>query len=54
MMRDPYANYVVQRILVMVKDWPDLHDIVMSLIKDQEEQLKKFTYGRHILSFLSK
>lgn len=51
MVRDPYANYVVQRVLsselVDVTD-PQRRDVLVKLHKHLPA-LRKFTYGRHIV-----
>ena len=52
MMKDPYANYVVQKV-IDVADEEDRNAIVEH-IKSQATQLKRFTYGKHILARLEK
>jgi len=52
MMKDQYANYVVQKIL----DVSESHqrDILINHIRPHISSLKKYTYGKHILSRLEK
>lgn len=52
MVRDPYANYVVQKVI-------DVSDerqraAIMRYVKDNINQLRKYTYGKHIIVRLEK
>lgn len=47
MMKDQYANYVVQKMLDVVDD--EQKNILLSRIKPHLQSLKRFTYGRHLL-----
>lgn len=48
MMKDQFANYVIQKLLDVTKD--EQHDRLVELIKPQIHQLKKYTYGKHVAS----
>jgi hypothetical protein len=52
MMKDPYANYVVQKLLDITD--ADQRDLIVESIKGQAAHLRKFTYGKHILARLEK
>lgn len=52
MMKDPYANYVVQKILEVCDDAQ--RDLLISRIKPHVAALKKYTYGKHIIARLEK
>jgi len=52
MMKDQYANYVVQKILDVVDD--SQRELIVQRIKPHVHQLKKFTYGKHIIARLEK
>jgi len=52
MMKDPYANYVVQKIFDVVDDRQ--RAILIQRIKPHISSLKKFTFGKHIISRLEK
>lgn len=52
MMKDPFANYVVQRI-IDVSDAKQ-KELLITKIKPHVASLKKFTYGKHIISRLEK
>eukprot|EP00743_Colponemidia_sp_Colp-15_P003429 GILK01003703.1.p1 GENE.GILK01003703.1~~GILK01003703.1.p1 ORF type:complete len:886 (-),score=146.11 GILK01003703.1:435-3092(-) len=52
MMRDRYANYVVQKALEVSQG--EQREYMLSIIKDQIPHLKKFTYGRHIVACVEK
>mmetsp|Transcript_4076 Transcript_4076/g.5978 ORF Transcript_4076/g.5978 Transcript_4076/m.5978 type:complete len:901 (+) Transcript_4076:229-2931(+) len=52
MMKDPYANYVVQKVMDMAQ--PDQRDRVLSIVRDNAPALKRLTYGKHILARLDK
>ena len=51
MIKDPFANYVVQRILDVVDDRQRV--AVVNVIQSHAAHLKRFTYGKHILSKVS-
>lgn len=48
MMRDQFANYVVQKMLDVVDG--EQRNLLLSRIKPHLGTLKKFTYGKHILA----
>jgi hypothetical protein len=48
MMRDQYANYVVQKMLDVVDG--EQRELLLSRMKPHLSSLRKFTYGKHILS----
>lgn len=50
MMKDPYANYVVQKVIDRAEN--DQHKRVVHLVKENATALKKLTYGKHILTRL--
>ncbi|KAF9163652.1 mRNA binding protein puf3 [Mortierella sp. AD010] len=52
MMKDQFANYVVQKMLDVV-DGPQ-RDILVAKIKPQLPSLKKYTYGKHLISKVEK
>eukprot|EP00612_Vaucheria_litorea_P004688 CAMPEP_0171469440 /NCGR_PEP_ID=MMETSP0945-20130129/11293_1 /TAXON_ID=109269 /ORGANISM="Vaucheria litorea, Strain CCMP2940" /LENGTH=797 /DNA_ID=CAMNT_0011998599 /DNA_START=153 /DNA_END=2547 /DNA_ORIENTATION=+ len=52
MVCDPYANYVVQKI-IDVADAEQREGIIME-IRAHSSQLKRYTYGKHIISRLEK
>jgi len=52
MMKDQYANYVVQKILDVVDE--RTRDRIIQAIKPQLPALKKYTYGKHILARIEK
>jgi hypothetical protein len=52
MMRDQFANYVVQKMLDVVDG--EQRDLLLSRIKPYLGSLKKFTYGKHILTKVEK
>lgn len=52
MMKDQYANYVVQK-MIDVAD-PAQRRMLMQKIKPHIHTLRKFTYGKHILAKLEK
>ena len=47
MMKDQYANYVVQKMLDVVEE--DQRLLLITKIKPHLQSLKRFTYGRHLL-----
>jgi len=50
MMKDQFANYVVQKMLDVVDK--DQHDLLISKIKPHLQSLKKYTYGKHLIQRL--
>ncbi|GER47298.1 pumilio-like protein [Striga asiatica] len=52
MMKDQYANYVIQRILEKCSN--DHREVLLSQIKNHLTVLKKYTYGKHIVSRFEK
>lgn len=52
MMKDQYANYVVQTIIEVVDDRQ--REAIIQRIKPHIVQLRKFTYGKHIIAKLEK
>jgi hypothetical protein len=48
MMRDQFANYVVQKMLEVVDG--EQRELLLASIKPQLPQLRKYTYGKHILA----
>ncbi|CAG0914046.1 unnamed protein product [Notodromas monacha] len=52
MMKDQFANYVVQKMLDLVE--PGQRKVMVDLIKPHVAVLQKFTYGKHILAKLEK
>ncbi|XP_023974777.1 pumilio homolog 2 isoform X5 [Physeter macrocephalus] len=52
MMKDQYANYVVQKMIDMAE--PAQRKIVMHKIRPHITTLRKYTYGKHILAKLEK
>lgn len=52
MMRDQYANYVVQKMLDVVDG--EQRELLLSRMKPHLASLRKFTYGKHILSKVEK
>ncbi|CAO3627088.1 unnamed protein product [Mucor fragilis] len=48
MMKDQYANYVVQKMLDVVDG--DQRDLLVAKIKPHLQGLKKYTYGKHLIS----
>lgn len=52
MMKDQYANYVVQKMLD-VADMPQKKKL-LSLMKPQLNNLKRYTYGKHIITKIDK
>lgn len=47
MMKDKYANYVVQKMLDVVDD--DQREILVNKIRPHLQSLKKYTYGKHLI-----
>lgn len=52
MMRDQFANYVVQKMLDVVDG--EQRELLLSRMKPHFASLKKFTYGKHILTKVEK
>ena len=52
LMKDPYANFVVQRAFDASEG--DLRRQIIREVQDRAEILSRFTYGRHILSHVNK
>jgi hypothetical protein len=52
MMKDQYANYVVQKLLDVSDD--DQRDLLISRIRPHYSSLRKFTYGKHIIAKIEK
>ncbi|KAM0834816.1 hypothetical protein ACQ4PT_063333 [Festuca glaucescens] len=48
MMKDQYANYVVQKILEACND--QQRELLVSRVKGHLQALRKYTYGKHIAS----
>ncbi|KAJ7975039.1 putative Pumilio [Quillaja saponaria] len=47
MMKDPFGNYVVQKVLETCDD--QSLELILSRIKVQLNALKRYTYGKHIV-----
>ncbi|OQV25859.1 Pumilio-like protein 2 [Hypsibius exemplaris] len=52
MMKDPFANYVVQKLLDIAE--PPQRKLLLQNIKPHVAQLRKLSYGKHILAKLEK
>jgi len=52
MMKDQFANYVVQKVLETCDD--QQRDFILSRIKVHLNALKKYTYGKHIVARVEK
>lgn len=52
MMKDPFGNYVVQKVLETCDD--QSLELLLSRIKVHLNVLKKYTYGKHIVSRIEK
>ncbi|KAI9314764.1 armadillo-type protein [Dichotomocladium elegans] len=52
MMKDQYANYVVQKMFDVVDD--DQRGLLVARIRPHLQSLKRFTYGRHLLMKVEK
>ncbi|KAJ3217720.1 mRNA binding protein puf3 [Dinochytrium kinnereticum] len=48
MMKDQFANYVVQKMLDVVDG--ELRELLLHRIKPHLQSLKKYTYGKHLIS----
>ena len=51
MMKDQFANYVVQRLLDVVHG--SNRDILLERIRPHLQSLKKYTYGKHLITSTS-
>lgn len=52
MMKDQYANYVVQRMIEVAE--PPQRKLLLHKIRPHVASLRKYTYGKHILAKLEK
>lgn len=52
MMKDQFANYVVQKVLETCDD--QHRELILSRIKVHLNALKKYTYGKHIVARVEK
>lgn len=52
MMKDQYANYVIQKMIEMAE--PPQRKLLIQQIRPQVASLRKYTYGKHILAKLEK
>lgn len=52
MMKDQFANYVVQKVLETCDD--QQREFILSRIKVHLNALKKYTYGKHIVARVEK
>ncbi|CAO3683309.1 unnamed protein product [Rhizopus microsporus] len=52
MMKDQYANYVIQKMLDVVDD--DQRELLVTKIKPHLQFLKKYTYGKHLIQKVEK
>jgi pumilio RNA-binding family len=52
MMKDQYANYVVQKVLETCDD--EQREMLLSRIRVHLHALKKYTYGKHIVARVEK
>lgn len=48
MMKDPFANYVIQKVLSVAE--PDQRQKVVDYVQEEARNLRRYTYGKHILS----
>jgi pumilio RNA-binding family len=53
MMKDQYANYVVQKMIDVAVE-PSQRKMLMQRIRPHLAQLRKYTYGKHIIAKLEK
>lgn len=51
-MKDPFGNYVVQKVLETCSD--ESLELILSRIKVHLNGLKRYTYGKHIVSRVEK
>ena len=52
MMKDQYANYVIQKIIDVADN--NQREILFQKIKPHLATLKKYSYGKHIISRIEK
>ncbi|XAR52346.1 hypothetical protein NMG60_11020359 [Bertholletia excelsa] len=52
MMKDPFGNYVVQKVIETCDD--KSRELILSCIKAHLNALKRYTYGKHIVSRIEK
>ena len=52
MMKDQFANYVVQKVLETCEDLQ--RELILSRLKVHLNALKKYTYGKHIVARVEK
>lgn len=52
MMKDQYANYVVQKMIDVSE--PAQRKVLMHKIRPHLSSLRKYTYGKHIIAKLEK
>jgi len=52
MMKDQFANYVVQKVLEICDD--QNRELILSRIKVHLNALKRYTYGKHIVARVEK
>jgi len=52
MMKDQFANYVIQKMLELVDG--EQRDVLIQKIKPHLPTLRKYTYGKHIISKVEK
>ncbi len=52
MMKDQYANYVIQKIIDVLDEAQ--RDVLIQCIKPHLNALKKYTYGKHIIARVEK
>ena len=52
MVRDPYANYVVQKVIDVSDERQ--RGAIMRYVKENIVQLRRYTYGKHIIVRLEK
>ena len=52
MVKDAFANYVVQKLLDIAND--EQRELLISKIKPHIPSLRKYTYGKHIITRIEK
>ena len=52
MMKDQYANYVIQKMIEVAE--PAQRKLLIQRIRPQVATLRKYTYGKHILAKIEK
>jgi len=52
MMKDQFANYVIQKMLELVDG--EQRELLIQKIKPHLPSLKKYTYGKHIIAKVEK